>query len=394
MKYLKKRMKTFATVAFALVAYVQSAHAVDIVRSNGQWMVRRNDGVLVSCSNNIFRGIEIGVGLLNAGRTSKETIRLLAPAGTYAVSGGPANLRTGTGNFILDLGAAQGVRLNVTGGGVANFQNRNNFDIRNLNMIGGTTGITLFTKMCNNVIFENIAIAGSNSSIGIRPEGTWQENRYVTGIQVRGTCTFSGMSPGNHAIETMAVDGFTAPTKITTNNTGGAGILLNMTRNSNITHLHATRASYNPDSASNYAAYRLANNCAFGKPCYLKYLESYTCGRGFVVTTSENITRAEVHNVLIEGSANFGIGISTSPDNVFVNSGRSNNNIGNGLDIGDATNCTFTDLQLRGNDRRGLEIDAPARGLRLIRVDVDDNAWASEYTSANFADTTGSDLVN
>ena len=394
MKYLKHRMKVLATAAFALAAYVQSAHAVDIVRSNNQWMVRRNDGVLVSCSNNIFRGIEIGVGLLNAGRTTKETIRLLAPAGTYAVSGGPANLRAGTGNFILDLGRAQGVRLNLSGGGIVNIQNRNNFDIRNLDMIGATTGISLFTKLCNNVIFENIRIAGSNSSIGIRPEGTWETNTYCTNINVRGDCSFSGLSAGNHGIETFSVDGFFVPNKVTTNNTGGCGILLNRTRNSNIYHLVATRASYIPTSNQNYSGYRLTNGSSMGKTCYMRYLEAYTCGRGMSVLTSDPIYRVEVQNVIIEGSANWGIGIANLHDNIYINSGRSNNNAWAGLDIGNSKNSTFQNLQLRYNKGPGLKISPDARSLRLRYVDVDNNGAASIYTSANIIDSTGSDLVN
>lgn len=387
-------MKTPILCFLAMAAVMPLAPAVDVVLRNNAWIVKMADGTVVPCANNLFRAIETAVGRLPASRATKFTIRIMAGAGSrYNVSGGPAKIRN-NGNVILDFGGGQGTKFNVTSGTILDIRNANNCEVRNLIATGRTTGIVLYSQNSNNLVFENINIQTPGGDIGIRPEGTWQTNSYATNVTVRGNCYFSGMKSGAHGIETMALDGFHVTGKVTTSNTGGCGILLNMTRNASIHHLDAKYASYYPGSSHNYAALRLANNCAVGKGIGVTNLEAYRCGRGFVATTSPNLKSVKIHYVNIQESANWGINMDSSPDNITIESGRSINNLWDGLSIGDAYNCTFSNLQLRGNRRAGLNIASSARNIRLRYVDVDSNVKSSVFSKVSIIDATGSDLTN
>jgi hypothetical protein len=126
----------------------------------------------------------------------------------------------------------------------------------------------------------------------------------------------------------------------------------------------------------------------------MTYLEAYTCGRGMSVLTSDPTYRVEVNNVKIDGSANWGIGISPLHSNIYINSGSSNNNAWAGLDVANSNPATFQNLQIRGNKGPGINIGADSRNLRLRYVDVDLNGQASKFSWASIIDSTGSDLVN
>lgn len=390
------------TAGALLVAFSASiASAIDVVRENNIWRVKWQDGTYQPCENNLFRAIETAVTSLPNTRTTKYTIRILAGSGsTYAVSGGPANLR-GEGNFILDCGGASGMTFNLSSGSFIDARNANNSEIRNLNIIGTTTKIAVFFKDSNNVRFENINVRTPGGMIGLRPEGTWETNSYAKNIVVAGKNYFSGMATSNHGIETMAIDGFSISDTVTTRNTGGAGVLLNKTRNGYINLIDAQYASYDVNNAHNYAALRLANNCADTSGITVNTLKSYRCGRGFVIVTSETMAGVNMGRVEIAESANWGIVYTTGAapnaptvNNVKINSGYSINNAWDGLMVGTAYDCLFQDLNLSGNQRTGLTIAGNSERLRLIRVNVDGNAQASQFSWSSITDSTGSDLIN
>ena len=387
-----------------IAALTSVASAIDVVRENNIWRVKKQDGTYIPCYDNVFRAIETAVKALPDTRTSKMTIRILAGWGsTYSVQDGPANLR-GEGNFILDCGGASGMKFNLNGGSFIDARNAHNSEVRNLNIIGKTTKIAVFFKDSNRIRFENIKVMTPEGNIGLRPEGTWNASpeRYAYDVEVAGQCYFSGMATGYHGIETMALEGFTVSSTVTTRNTGGAGILLNKTRKAHIHRLDADHASYDPLYAHNYAALRLANNCSdlvngvSKGTISVNFLKSYYCGRGFVIVTSSTKAGVYLGNVDIVGSANYGIAFQPPADGVNkvrINSGRSINNNWDGLHIGKSFDCSFQDLRLSGNKRTGLTIAESSRNIRLTRVDVDYNAQQSVFSSASIIND-NSDLTN
>lgn len=370
------------------------ANAIDVVREDNTWKVKRQDGTVIPSENNLFRAIEKAVASLPNDRTTKQTIRILAGSGsTYAVTGGPANLRS-EGNFILDCGGSTGMRFQLSSGGFLSAHYGHNSEVRNLNVIGTTSKFTIHYKNSNNVKLENINVDTPGGSIGMRLEGTWEQDLYAKNTEVLGNCRFTGLGSGSHGIETMALDGFKVNGTVTTRNTGGCGILLNQTKDAHIHRLDAQYASYDPSNSHNYAALRFANNCAREKGISVNYLTSYRCGRGFVVTTSPDISAATIQNANISESANYGINLDTSPKNIRIYSGRSVNNLWDGINIGDAQNCRIENLQLTGNKRRGLQMAAAAGGMQFINVNVDNNTWESSFSWDSITNATGSDLYN
>jgi hypothetical protein len=356
--------------------------AIDIWRepqSNGtdHWVVRWLSGEEIpptTASNraNLFRATELAIASLPDTRTSKYTIKV------YTNSTSPVTLaHKGSAypqlenNFILDF---QGATLSLPlGGGILNAYKCHNAEIRNVNVIGGENmyGFAFYPRQSNNFVVENVTVNGGD--IGIRPEGLSAlegqalDSRYSQNIDIRGTCRFTNMK--QHGIESFYVKDLDITANVTTNTTGGCGILLNATDDAYIQSLDASYASYSTGT-HNYSGLRFANGSARATPNYVNYLRTYRCGRGFVaVTNPADMAGATFRSVNITDCTNWGFNLYYAARNIDVQGGYIEQCAWSALNIaGDTRDSSFQHLNLRNNYSYGLYVDDGAMGLDFYRV--------------------------
>ncbi len=345
---------------------------------------------------NLFRAIELAVKALPDGRTQKMLIKVNAGtkspvtipfAGSAYLKGNYYNV----GNFILDF---QGATIYLAkGGGVINAYKAVNGEIRNLNVVGNTNwidpnnhskgrvtqGMAFFPNESDGFTIDSVTMQGGD--IGIRPQGrqdpantpiTEKGVNWVENISIKGNCKFSDMT--QHGIETMRVKSIRITGTITTDDTGGCGILFNATKEAYVYALNSRYASYGVGSNNNYSAFRLANGNASDGKIYMQYLKSFRCGRGFTATTNaQRMSNVVLHEVQIRESANWGIGLNMGAKNVTIEKGFSVRNAWAGLDLGpDTKDCTFSNLRLEGNST-GLLIPNGVAGITLNAVSTSGN---------------------
>lgn len=396
---------TFLTL-FAGIMLPASAPAIVINREiqpdqTDNWVVRdetKPDGTneiapaTPADRANLFRAIELAVKALPDGRTQKMLIKV--NAGTMSPITipfkGSAYLKGNyydVSNFILDF---QGATIYLEkGGGILNAHKAYNGEIRNLNVIGNTAlidpanpklgritqGMAFYPHESDGFTIDTVTMTGGD--IGIRPEGlsdpagTAPEltgSRYTKNITIRGNCRFTDMT--SHGIETMYVNNISITGTISTDDTGGCGILFNHTKNAYINALNARYASYAPGATHNYSGFRLANGNASNGRIYMKYLTTYRCGRGFTATTNAELMKdVTLHSVNIRESANWGIGLDTAAKNVTIDSGSSIANMWSGLTVAaDTKDCSFEHLKLEKNGSYGIKVFNGATGINLYRV--------------------------
>lgn len=386
-------LKNILAMATLLAASTVS-QAIDVVRENNQWKAKWADGTIIPCEDNFFRALEAAVKALPDTRTSKLTINVLAGNNsTYLVTGGPANFRDES-NFIIDFGRSRAnYKFQLQGGGFIHAGRCHNMELRNLQILGEYEKIAIKTWSSNNVYFENIHVKATNSSIGIRPEGA--ANQYASNIQVRGYNTFEGLSAGNHGIETDWIGDFHVTGLVETWNTGGCGILLNHTRSAYIKRLEAEYASYNPQSITNYAALRLANECGIGGTITIDHVLALNCGRGFVVTTSPEIGQVNLKSIVAHNSANWGVHLSYNAKNITIANADIRYSLLDGLKCADTTNnCQFNNIDIYDNERRGINLESNTRNLNFNDVQVWRNGLSSGYYATNLGTVINSHLSN
>ena len=216
-------------------------------------------------------------------------------------------------------------------------ERKTNIEIKNLRIIGNPRyGIWL--KSCSNISITNVTMQLTDG-LGIRidhSKGSWSTNVYIDNTNISGA--------GSHAIETYGVDGLTVGT-VVSSNTGGCGLLLNLTKNANIGTVNATRANY----GGGYAAFRIANSA--GPNITVGTVIARECGRGFFSLTGSN--GCTVNYVDISGCTSQGILIEDS-QNIVVNGGVVKNNNAEGVRITSRSSTEFPPSQY--NTVRNLRV--------------------------------------
>ncbi len=316
---------------FTSLFYQQKAFAAskygEVTRYNGTWTAKV-DGVTVYTGSDMFTAVQTALSNLTTGRTWKETVRI-KNSGSSGSSGGSIKAINIPSYTILDFGGCtiecnSGDELIVPVQG----ERRDQIEIKNLKVTGNPRyGIWL--KSCTNITISDITM-DLTSGLGIRVDyskGTWSTNVSIDNTNITGA--------SDHAIETYGVDGLTVGT-VTSSDTGGCGLLLNLTKNATIGTVNATRAN----NGGGYAAFRIANNA--GPGITVDKVIARDCGRGFFSVSGSN--GCTIAYVDISGSTSQGILIEDS-QNIVVNGGIIKNCNGEGVRITSRSSTEFTASQ-------------------------------------------------
>lgn len=286
----------------------------NVYKKDNQWIVKVNEDTVYT-GMDMIRAIQEAAGGLFAVRNFKQTVFIHASGETGANSGSlkAVDIPSYT---ILDF-QGHTMHVNDTGDDLIvpiRGLSSQNIEIKNLK-ITGNPRYGIWLQSCRNIRLTNINVnipEAVSIGLGIRIDqarGSRSQNVYMDSIYVENT--------KHHAVETYGVDNITIGT-ITTKNTGGAGLLLNDTKDGTVKLVDAYRAN----NGGGYAGFRTANDC--GPNIVVEKVIARECGRGvFTVSGSRGITIKEVD---ISGSTSHGMLIEDTQDFVVeggtvVNSG-------------------------------------------------------------------------
>ncbi|MCH7414529.1 right-handed parallel beta-helix repeat-containing protein [Belliella sp. R4-6] len=278
------------------------ARVGNVYKKDNQWIVKVNEDTIFT-GTDMIRAIQEAAGGLFPVRDFKQTVFIHASGETGATSGLKAiDIPSYT---ILDF-QGNTIHVNDTGDDlivpIRGLSTRD-IEIKNLK-ITGNPRYGIWLQSCRNIRLTNIDVnipEAQSIGLGIRIDqarGSRSQNVYLDSIYVENT--------KHHAVETYGVDNITIGT-ITTKNTGGAGLLLNDTKDGTVKLVNAYRAN----NGGGYAGFRTANNC--GPNIVVEKVIARECGRGvFTVSGSRGITIKEVdiygstsHGMLIEDTQDF-----------------------------------------------------------------------------------------
>ncbi len=318
------------STVFVGLFYQQKVFAAaygEVTRYDSTWTAKVN-GETVYTGSDMFAAVQTAVNNLTSNRTWKETVRI-KNSGSSGPSGGSIKAINIPSYTVLDFGGCtiecnSGDELIVPVQG----ERRTQIEIKNLKIIGNPRyGIWL--KSCTNIAISDITM-NLTGGLGIRidhSKGSWSTDVSIDNTNITGA--------GSHAIETYGVDGLTVGT-VTSSNTAGCGLLLNLTQNATIGTVTATRANY----GGGYAAFRIANNA--GPNIRVERVIARDCGRGFFSLTGSN--GCTVNYVDISGSTSHGILIEDS-QNIVVNGGIIKNCNAEGVRITSRSSTEFLPSQ-------------------------------------------------
>ncbi|TVR49298.1 MAG: right-handed parallel beta-helix repeat-containing protein [Puniceicoccaceae bacterium] len=306
-----------AAASLATPLGLHAQREADVTRSGNTWTVTITNlasggSGVAHTGNDMILAIQAAANALTQGRTAKETvhIRSSGATGTHSWNGDVKGINIPS-YTILDF-HGNTILVNDTPGDelIVPIRPRrvSHIEVRNLRILGNPRyGMWFFG--CTDVLLSNIQISipeATNIGLGIRFEdrnGVWNRDVHLEDITVENT--------RHHGVEFWRTDGLTVE-NLVTRNTGGAGLLLNLTRNAHVKRIDAFRANF----GGGYAGFRTANNA--GPNIVVDKVIARECGRGvFTVSGSHGIT---IHEVDISGSSSHGMLIEDTQDMV-VNGG-------------------------------------------------------------------------
>jgi hypothetical protein len=267
----------------------------EVTRTNGDWLARVG-GTTVYQGNRYFDAINAAINNMNAGTINIRNSGDSGPDGgnVYAIRPRPNQ----TLNF-------HGHQINANGGDLVvpiHCDRRDNITIRNVHIVGNPR-YGIWFRGCSNVVLENITMNLSNNNpvgLGIRVDASTGPARNLT---IAGNININGAR--GHGIETYGVEGFTIG-NVTDTNTGGAGLLLNNSRDGSVGNV---TGHYN-NQGGGYATFRVANNN--GPNVTVNSVYSRNSGRGFfsvsgsngTIINSVNIANTTSHGIFLEDANN------------------------------------------------------------------------------------------
>jgi hypothetical protein len=224
---------------------------------------------------------------------------------TAMTSGGTINIRnSGAANGTIRIFANTKVNGNsctISGGGtggIVRAQNVSNVGAQNINM-ASTDWYGMYFSTCNGQSFS--AVNGT-ANIGYRIDNCKGGTGYSFSCGSPSSST-SG-SYGSHFVETYGISGVSF-SKVTANNRGQCGVLLNYSSSASGGTVTGTRCNY----GGGYAGFRVANN---NRSTTLTYDNATSCGRGFFSVsgssganlTRVNATSCSSHGLWLQSTAN------------------------------------------------------------------------------------------
>jgi len=282
---------------------VSAASYGEVTRSGSTWTAKVN-GTTVYTGSDMFAAVQAAINGLTPNRTWKETVRI-KNSGSSGSSGGSIKAINIASYTVLDFGGCQ-IECNSGDNLIVPIQGERKTDIEILNLkIIGNPRYGIWLKSCSNINIANITMQ-LTGGLGIRidhSKGSWSTNVRIDNTNISGA--------SDHAIETYGVDNLTVGT-VVSSDTGGCGLLLNLTKNATIGTVNATRANY----GGGYAAFRIANNA--GPNIKVDKVIARDCGRGFFSVSGSN--GCTINYVDISGSTSQGILIEDS-QNIVINGG-------------------------------------------------------------------------
>ncbi|MAM87854.1 MAG: hypothetical protein CME36_11170 [unclassified Hahellaceae] len=282
-------------------AYGYGANAEVTRNSSGSWL-SRVDGGTVYQGGRYFDAVNAAINSMGPGTIN------IRNSGNSGPDGGRIHAIRPQPNQTLDF---HGHQIHASGGDLIvpiYCDRRDNITVKNLR-VTGSPRYGVWFRGCSDVVLENVSMdlsAHSYVGLGIRVDAsTGPANNLV----IRGRTVINGSH--GHGIETYGVDGFTIG-DVQINNSGGAGLLLNDSRNGTVGRIVGDRNN----RGGGYATFRVANTN--GPNVHVKSVRSRNSGRGFFSVSGSHGTTIE--EVDIADSTSQGIFLEDARD-TYVLSG-------------------------------------------------------------------------
>jgi hypothetical protein len=296
MRALYKSLIYFSLFLISGPGWIATALAdAEVTLTNGNWLARVN-GNTVYQGNRYFDAINAAINTMGAGTVN------IRNSGDSGPDGGNVYAIRPQANQTLDF---HGHQINANGGELVvpvHCDRRDNITVRNLRVVGNPR-YGIWFRGCSNVLLQNITMNLSNNNpvgLGIRVDSSTAPARNLT---INGTININGSA--GHGVETYGIDGFTIG-DVTVTNSGGAGVLLNDSRNGTVGNVIG---HYN-NRGGGYATFRVANSN--GPNVNVNSVYSRNSGRGFFSVSGSHgttvnyvdIANSTSHGIFLEDASN------------------------------------------------------------------------------------------